>query len=95
MPNSIERARRAIAEALRTHPATLSLRGDGLTELPDELWSLVDLEWLDLGDNQLTQLDPRIASFKAGHAGLTLQGTVVASDPIAAINVPGARRTAD
>lgn len=65
MPNSIERARRAIAEALRTHPATLSLRGDGLTELPDELWSLVDLEWLDLGDNQLTQLDPRIASFKA------------------------------
>lgn len=61
----IERARRAIAEALRTHPATLSLRGDGLTELPDELWLLVDLEWLDLGDNQLTQLDPRIASLKA------------------------------
>lgn len=65
MTNPIERARRAIAEALRTHPATLSLRGDGLTELPDELWLLVDLEWLDLGDNLLTRLDPRIAHLKA------------------------------
>ena len=44
---------------------TLSLRGNGLTQLPPALWRLAKLRELDLSDNLLPLLPPDIAQLRS------------------------------
>ena len=44
---------------------SLLLTGNGLEDLPDTLWALRELEVLDLRDNQLTMVSPRISELES------------------------------
>ena len=50
-----------IHQAAQTKQTSLDLSGEGLTELPAELWQLLNLTELDLSQNQLSAVPPELS----------------------------------
>ncbi len=61
---SYEIAQQRIAAARRTNSSHLNLSSLGLTELPPELFDLINLRVLWLSDNQLHSLPPEIGALR-------------------------------
>lgn len=49
-----------LREAQETHRAFLDLRRQGLAEIPEEVFGLTDLKWLQLSDNELRTIPERL-----------------------------------
>ncbi len=54
---------RGVTRAPPRRPAHLDLRGQGLTAVPEWVWSLRGLETLNLSENHITSVPDEIANF--------------------------------